>query len=358
LPSVLSLLDVPIQSQTLVYSETSFQPQHITPNTPRALYFNDAVAVGWVPGGEELEVAAQDPEQGVIFYSLAQKAQDKPQLVRNAQCLECHVSPTATNGVPGFFVMSMLPLSDNQNEYAQGWPVDHRTPVEDRWGGWYVTGAHVPVRHLGNVPVYHVPRSYVRVPVAPALTSVSGRLNTEPYLSPYSDVVALLVLNHQVQMTNLLTRLDWEARIAERNGPAGRGVQASPRAHEAIRDVVDYLLFIDEARLPSAVRGSSGFAEVFATKGPRDSKGRSLRDLDLEHRLLRYPCSYMIYSLAFDALPAATRRLVYERLWEVLSGQDKTPVYARLSLADRQAIVEILRETKTDLPVSFQPVTR
>jgi hypothetical protein len=120
-----------------------------------------------------------------------------------------------------------------------------------------------------------------------------------------------------------------------------------------VREVVDYLLFVHEAPLPSPVQGSSAFAQQFAAQGPRDSKGRSLRDLDLEQWLLRYPCSYMIYTEAFDALPAPAKAAVYERMWEILSGQEKGASYSRLTAADRQAIIEILRDTKKDLPDSF-----
>ena len=352
LKSVLEALDVPIESQTLVYSETSFQPEHINPTNPRALYFNDSISVGWVNGGELLEIAAQDPRQGVIFYTLDQKPTRTPRFARNEQCLQCHQT-SATGGVPGLLVMSMLPLSDDKNEYAQGWSVDHRTPIEDRWGGWYVTGANVPRVHLGNVPVHHVERSYVRRAVAPTLASVSGTFDANAYLSPHSDVAALLILNHQVQMTNLLTRLEWEARIA-----AHEGMPTHARVADTARELVDYVLLIDEASLPGTMRGASGFAEKFSAGGPRDKQGRSLRQLDLERRLLRYPCSYMIYTPAFDALPAAAKEAVYTRMWKILSGQEKDAAYARIPLADRQAIVEILRDTKAGLPDYFGQVTR
>ncbi len=128
-----------------------------------------------------------------------------------------------THGVPGVLTMSVLPLSDNKNEYAQGWGMDHRTPIEDRWGGWYVTGAQVPAKHLGNVPVLHVPRSYVRAEVAPKLATGSEAFDASAYLTPHSDVVALMVLNHQTHMTNLLTRLGWQARIAVHDRTQGRG---------------------------------------------------------------------------------------------------------------------------------------
>lgn len=353
LRSVLALLDISPTSQTLVFSENSLQRAHISKATPRAIYFNDTTAVGWTNGADSLEVAAQDATQGVVFYSLSQKPQAKPQFVRGAECFQCHLT-AETSGVPGLFMMSVLPLSDNQHEYARGWAMDHRTPIEDRWGGWYVTGTQVPLRHLGNVPVLHVPRSYIRADVAPKLTTGNGAFDTSPYLTPHSDVAALMVLNHQLHLINVLTRLGWEARIAAHDMPAGSTASLPPHVRDLARDLVDYLLFVDEAPLPSPVAGASAFAREFSSKGPHDGRGRSLRALDLNHRLLRYPCSFMIYTDAFDALPAAVKNLVYERMWEVLSGKETNKVYGRLSPADRRAIVEILRETKKGLPEYFR----
>jgi hypothetical protein len=353
LGSLLAALQIAPSSQTLVFSETSLQSSLISPAAPRAVYFNDFAAVGFVGGADTLEVAAHDPTQGTVFYQLAQKPQQTPELVRSSECLQCHLT-AETRGVPGFLTMSVLPLSDNKHEYAQGWPTDHRTPIEDRWGGWYVTGAQVPSRHLGNVPVNHVPKSYVRAAVAPRLTTGAGAFDARGYLSPHSDVVALLVLNHQVHMANLLTRLGWSARIAEHDArPAKKSGASSTAVTDLAGEVVDYMLFVDEAPLPSAVLGSSSFAKEFASKGPRDGQGRSLRDFHLTNRLFRYPCSYMIYSEAFDALPQAAKRMVYERLWEVLSGKEQGSPYTRLSLTDRRAIVEILRGTRKDLPPYF-----
>jgi hypothetical protein len=351
LASVLKALDIPASSQTLVFSENSLQRAHISKTTPRAIYFNDTVAIGWAKGATTIEATALDATQGVHFYSMGQAKLTRPQFTRrNDDCLQCHVLPQ-THGVPGVLTMSVLPLSDNQHEYAQGWEADHRTPIEDRWGGWYVTGAQVPAKHLGNVPVLHVPKSYVRADVAPMLSTASEAFDATAYLTPHSDVVALMVLNHQTRMTNLLTRLGWQARIAAHDGAKGGALP--PHVRETALELVDYMLFVDEAPLASAVRGASAFMNEFPSKGPRDSKGRSLRDFDLARRLLRYPCSYMIYTEAFDALPTAAKALVYERLWAILSGAIADGDYAKLLPGDRRAIVEILRETKPGLPVYF-----
>jgi hypothetical protein len=355
LQAVLKALDISPWSQVLVFSENSLQRAHISKATPRAIYFNDTVAVSWSKGADGMEVAALDGTQGVQFYSIAQMPQPKPQFVRRTDCLECHLM-AHTSGVPGLFTMSQLPLSDNKNEYAQGWAVDHRTSIEDRWGGWYVTGSQVPVRHLGNVPVTHVPKSYVRADVAPKLDSGTRAFETSAYLTPYSDVVALLVFNHQLHATNLLIRLGWEARVAGHTTATPEVKR--PNFRETARELVDYLLFVDEAPLPAPVIGSTSFARDFASKGPRDTAGRSLRELDLKVGLFRYPCSYMIYTEAFDMLPPPAKEAVYERLWEVLSGKETAKTYTKLSSADRRAVVEILRETKKGLPGYFQTTTR
>jgi hypothetical protein len=349
LRSVLQALQVPVESQALVFSETSFQASLINVRNPRAVYFADTVSVGWVRGGKILEVAAQDPAQGVIFYELTQTESRSPRFVRNNNCLACHLS-WETLGVPGLTIQSVYPLPDDIS-YANGYTTVHGSPLEQRWGGWFVTGDHGGAKHMGNVTV--MPKDKGRLTLANptrALASVEGLFDLKGYPTPYSDVVAQLVLAHQTNMTNLITRTGWEARLLG----AKPSVDASARVTEAARDLVDYLLFVDEAPLVGPVKGGSGFTERFAKDGPRDKQGRSLRDFELRRRLFRYPCSYMIYTPAFDGMPALAREAVYARMWEVLSGREKQPRYRALSLADRRAIVEILRETKPGLPAYFQ----
>jgi hypothetical protein len=247
-------------------------------------------------------------------------------------------------------IQSVAPLNDDKNAYATGFVTDHRSPLSERWGGWYVTGQHGAARHMGNVPV--MPTDRGQSPTVDQFRyreSLTGSFDLNGYPSPYSDVVAQMVLAHQTRMTNLLTRLGWEALVADANDTQ----EGEARVQEAVTELVDYALFVDEAALSAPVRGTSGFAEWFAAQGPHDRRERSLRDLDLRRRLMRYPCSYMIYSDAFAALPARIREQVYARMWRILSGQDTAPRYARLSATDRQAVVEILRETKDDLPAFF-----
>jgi hypothetical protein len=358
LRSVLKALEIPIESQVLVFSQTSAQSSQISLRNPRAIFFNDSVMIGWVRGTDHLEVAAGDPRQGVIFYTLGQSTAGKPAFKRDDTCLQCHLT-WDTLGVPGVQVLSTFPMSDDPNAYASGFVADHRSPLDQRWGGWYVTGKSVPIRHMGNVPVIQPAAMLAKGPaLPPKLESLAGQFDTKAFLSPYSDIVALMVLEHQTHMTNLLTRIGWEMRLASYEAQKTHASEVTDRVRSATRDLVDYLLFVDEAPLTSRLQGSSGFAEKFSAEGPRDSLGRSLRQLDLERRLMRYPCSYMIYSGAFDALPDLAKDLVYRRMWQILSGEEKEAPYTRLSLVDRQAIVQILRETKKGLPEYFRPLTR
>jgi hypothetical protein len=345
LRSVLDALHVPAESQLLVFSKSSFQQAKIDPRNPRALYFNDTVSVGWVRGGTVLEFAAQDPRQGTMFYTLEQTPSVAPVIRHDLSCVQCHTSD-ATLDVPGMFVGSSFTDTSGAVVYTPVFSVDHRTPFDLRWGGWYVTGRHALPRHMGNSLM--TPGGTADDQVNPAdllVESLEGRFDTTGFLSPHSDIVALMMLEHQAHLLNLLTRIGWHARL---------GAAAGVSWQNEVNELVDYLLFVDEEPLPGAVR-TSPFAKTFASQGPRDAKGRSLRDLDLDTRLLRYPCSFVIYSDPFDALPAEVKRAVYARMWDILSGRDRAARYARLSADDRLAIVEILRDTKADLPDYFTP---
>jgi hypothetical protein len=343
LRSVLEALHVPAESQLLVFSKSSFQQAKIDPRNPRALYFNDTVSVGWVRGGSVLEFAAQDPRQGTMFYTLEQTPSAAPVIHHDLSCVQCHTSDS-TLDVPGMFLGSSFTDTNGAVVYTPVFSVDHRTPFDLRWGGWYVTGRHSLPRHMGNSLMK--PGGTADDQVNPAnllVESLEGRFDMAGYLSPHSDIVALTMLEHQAHLLNLLTRIGWHARL---------GSAAGVSWQNEVNELVDYLLFVDEEPLPGPVR-TSPFARSFASRGPRDSRGRSLRDLDLETRLMRYPCSFVIYSDPFDALPVDVKRAVYARMWEVLSGRDRAARYEKLSAADRQAIVEILRETKSDLPDYF-----
>lgn len=366
LESLLEQLDVPPSSQVLVFSKTSFQQRLISPRAPRALYFNDDVYVGFVQHGDVLELSAMDPRQGAIFYTLAQEDDGRPRFVRDrGNCLTCHAS-SRTHDVPGHLVRSVYPSLSGLPHFGAGtFRTNHASPLNERWGGWYVTGTHGRQRHMGNVVSRDRQRpENLDVESGANRTSLEGLVDTAPYLTPHSDIVALMVLEHQTEMHNLITHANFSARTALHQAAGMNKILERPedylsesterRLDNAAEKVVRYLLFEDEAELNDPIQGTSGFAEEFAARGPFDHRGRSLRQFDLRRRLFKYPCSYLIYSAGFDALPAQVKERVYRRLWDVLTGDDVSEPFAHLSAADRQAILEILRETKDDLPQSWR----
>jgi hypothetical protein len=362
LRSLLRELNIPESSQMLVFSKTSLQRHRISPHTPRALYFSDDVYVGFCQRGDVVEVSAVDPRLGAVFYTLDQERSDSPRFRRQGDsCLLCHGS-SPTHGVPGHLVRSLFADAEGLPILASGsYRIDHTSPLKQRWGGWYVTGTHGDQTHLGNLVIRE------RRVVEPVdntagmnVTDLRGRIDPQAYLTPHSDIVALMVLEHQAEGHNLITRAGFQTRQAlhqeaalnhDLGQPEGQRWDSTTRRIKSVGEpLVQYLLFSGEAELTARIRGTSDFAAEFTQRGPKDEKGRSLRDFDLEHRLFKYPCSYLIYSAAFDALPAPVKDYVLRRLWDVLNGRDTGKEYAHLTAADRQAIREILVATKKDLP--------
>lgn len=336
LPDLLKHLGINVDSQVLVFSQTSFQASLISPQRPRAIYFNDDMAVGFIPRGEVMEVASLAPKQGVVFYSLDMEKVAKPTFARREACLQCHQGGQ-TLGIPGMMVSSQYVPEGMPVEHARGgFVTDDRTPIENRWGGWYVSGSMPNQKHRG-------------IPIGP---DIESKFNTSAYLSPNSDVVALLTLEHQARMTNLIVRLGWDTRIAEADG---KMEESRAKLDDAIDDMLGYMLFVDAAPLHGPIKGASTFSTTFPARGPRDKQGRSLRDFDLQTRLFKYPLSYMIYTKAFDNMPDWDREHVYQRLYDVLTGKNKDPKFAKLSADDRHNVLEILRETKPDLPAYWKP---
>jgi hypothetical protein len=343
LPSVLKQLDVNPDSQALVFSKTSTQTDKIGPRTPRAIYFNDNVALGFVRNSDILEIASLDPQQGVQFYVLVNAAQ--PAFAHSDGCLRCHQG-AVTLGVPGFVVSSIHPISQARQEHGNAFMTDQRTPLSGRWGGWYVTGTTGSQTHLGNNTNLVDPVRSGGPSTQPTqnLTSLAEMFDTSKYLAPTSDIVALMTLEHQIRMTNLMIRIGWDARI---------GTPAE-RLNTEIEQMLQYMLFTDEEPLKGPVKGVSTFTDTFPQRGPRDPQGRSLRDFDLKTRLFRYPLSYMIYSAAFDGMPQKVRDRVYQRLFEILTGKDTSKPFANLSAETRTTILEILRATKPSLPAEWR----
>lgn len=340
LRSILDALKISLESQIVVFSKTSVQSPLISAANPRALYFTDDVTVGFIKKAPFIEFAAQDPQQGVAFYTLDQREVDRPQIRRRDSCLSCHESRNSLD-VPGLLVRSIGVSADGDIlPRLANFTSDHRSPFNERWGGWYVTGKAESLHHLGN-----------------SADSLRGKIDSATYPSVFSDVAALMVFDHQATMSNMLTRVGWEIRAAlyqEEKTGLGKDITAQLLAND-IKELVDYMLFVDEPPITGNILTTSGFPGAFAKSGPFDRKGRTLRQLSLEARIMTFPCSYMIYSAAFESLPSPAKEAVYQRLWDVLSGKVKDEKYAgKLSPSDREAIVQILRDTKPDLPAYYQ----
>jgi hypothetical protein len=313
LRSLLKRLDINADSQMLVFSKTSFQLTKISPQTPRALFYNDSVAVGSVQDGKVFELISADPVQGLIYYTLDTQKIDTPRFERRfSECLNCH------GPANGLVVSSVYPAIDGTpfvtGTFFQG--IDHRTPLEDRWGGWYVSGTHGAMHHLGNAIARNPDRPFdLEQNATQNLTSLDSKFDTSKYVVPTSDIVALMTLEHQAHMTNFIIAVAQQFRRASASGTLENSKATLDRA---VDQMVDYMLFVDEAPIHDPIKGVSSFTATFPQRGPRDTHGRSLRDFDLQKRLFRYPLSYMIYSDVFEAMPAVARTRVYQRLHDVL----------------------------------------
>jgi hypothetical protein len=348
LRSVLAALEVPISSQTLVFSKTSMMHEYISPQMPRAVYFNDGAYVALSVGGPVLEVATVDLKEGLHFYELDQSRESEPRFRRESVCLTCH--DPARTGVARLIMRSHYVDRDGnalQSNRVEDLivTITDLTPFARRWGGWYVTGTHGSQWHMGNTRlkdgVTTIGSNVARAAATMDRTALANLkdlttvLDTRPYLTPHSDIVALMVLGHQTYVQNLMVAA---ARAAQSGGDVVKTAEALVRG----------MLFASEVQLTEAVTGTSTLATDFVRRGPRDNEGRSLRDLDLKQRLFRYPLSYLIYSDVFDALPSAVKNIVYGRLHDVLSGNDHASDFKFLSAIDREAMLGILRETRPD----------
>lgn len=369
LESVLEQLDVSVSSQTLVFSQTSLQRHRIRPRTPRALYFNDDVYVGYCHLGDVLEISVADPALGTVFYTLDQSPNQPPKFHRQTDsCLICH-GGSQTRNVPGHLMRSVFPDSAGQPIFSSGtFRTNHTTPLQKRWGGWYVTGTHGDQTHLGNRIYQGQPRETDALDdTGFNVLDLSDRVRTTAYLSPHSDLVALMVLEHQAEGHNVLTRAAFDARSAlhreallnrELKLPETDRRESTQRILQSAADsLLNYFLMAEEAPLTAPVTGTARFARKFAARGPRDPLGRSLRDLDLQTRLFKYPCSYLIYTDSFDALPPELLDVFWQRLHDILTDDDWTDDapprtgFAHLTRTDRRAIHEILNATKPGYPL-------
>jgi hypothetical protein len=363
LDSLLKALAIDPSSQTLVYSKTSLQIDLIKAATPRAIYFDDTTYVAWIPETNMIEITTMDSAVGPVFYTLSNRDPTSALLGREtSRCLTCHDTFSMMGGgVPRFlFMSSPVTVAGEPLTTEISKETTDATPLRERWGGWYVTGAPNNVPHLGNLQI--------KGPAQPVQTldslkvaghtvdKLDGLIDTKPYLTNHSDIVALLVFEHQVYIENLITRANYKARTMVARANDGQPADAltwdqlPPKARPMVRamlePLVKALLFVDATTLPTRIAGNSGFDRWFQSQGPRDAQGRSLRELDLTTHVFRYHLSYMIYSIGFDGLPTYAHDYVYQRIADILSGRDQSPAYSHISPADRATALQILAQTK------------
>jgi hypothetical protein len=355
---ILAELRVPVASQVAVFSKTSLQRSRIRPEHPRVIYFSDTAYVGWVPGGL-VELTVVDPRLGPIFYALdlREARRGAAKFARDSDCLSCH-GGAFVRDVPGVFVRSVFPAASGEPLLRHGTQVvDDQTPFAERWGGWYVTGYRGALAHRGNAFAREEHDRLVFAPNEKRPDELSAFFDTSDYLAPTSDVVALLVLEHQTTMQNTLTRAAFATR---RMIDYQRGLQRhfkEPETDEpvydsvknviasAAQDVVDRLLFHQEAELPDGVAGSAEFRAAFAAEAVRTREGRALRDLSLDGRMFAHRCSYLIYSETFAALPAPLKAAIFARLDRALASRDPKDRHAYLPPEEKARIRAILLET-------------
>jgi hypothetical protein len=335
LGDLLKVLNVPASSQALVYSATSLQLSYISIEHPRAMYFNEDVYVGHVRGGR-IEVISMDPELGAIFsiFDVPRKPGQPVTVERSERCMNCHANGS-TGRVPGVVLKSVMPGPNNGSldSYRRD-QIGHQVPLADRFGGWHVTGAEGFSDHRGNLLGRYVDGKIV---TSPALPGQYADLSV--YLRPSSDILPLLVLDHQAAFTNKLTELVYRWR-----GARVRGAEAG--LQEKIDEFVRYTLFADEVPLPKGgFPGDPDYRRDFAAAGRTDSQGRSWREFDLKTRMFRYRCSYMLDTALFRGIPVPLQERIFGRMRQALDPAKPDPRYAYLPVAEKTAIVEILRGT-------------
>lgn len=353
LPAVLQALEIPVDSQTLVYSKTSLQIRHISPRNPRAIYFNDDTYLGWVRGSSLMELSTADPKLGAAFY-LLDATGTRPRIKRAGyDCLGCHATSMTLN-VPGHAMRSVMANGDGRVETRhKSFLTELKTPFEQRFGGWYVTGQLGNQKHLGNA---FVRGETIDLSRPTNIDRLEYEFDTRRYLKPHSDVIALMVLSHQIELHNKFTKADFQIRKLQHDEESGKlkllPAERTLLIQKLAESVVETMLFCDEQIWSEPIQGHVDFQKQFAASSQRDSQGRSLRDFDLQTRLFRYPCSYLIYSAAFDDLTLELRQEILRQLGSALHGSADKPSLVHISPETQKAIYEILLETHPEFKKS------
>jgi hypothetical protein len=324
LRSLLQALDIKPSSQTLVFSKTSLQRDKISPSHPRALYFNDRTFVGYVPDGI-LEIATADVDLGMVFYTIESDDSSRPVLTRQVnRCMSCHAS-SRTNGIPGLLVRSVYPDSTGEPIVSAGSiTINRKTPFASRYGGWYVSGT--TEEHLGN-KVFKSKKEVVQDFFRDASgTTTAAPYATDRYLVPDSNVMALLILEHQIEFYNALTRanfqfqkLRWERQLAnDSTGEKPPPSKSQLALERSLDSVLDSLLLVGTTEEFIDADISTTFAMEFASQGKSETE-RSLRRLQSSTLVNEYGISHLFFSSILSELPEEFQSELTGRLlqrWE------------------------------------------
>lgn len=343
--SLLKALGVPATSQMLVFSTTSLQLSLISPATPRALYFNEDIYVGYVIGGR-IEIVSLDPELGGIYYIFDIPREAGPlRFERSERCMNCHAGDD-TGHVPGLVIKSVVPgpRGGSLTAYRLG-ETGHAVPFEQRFGGWYVTGNHGITNHWGNLTGRFAEGRLIKIPNPPG-----ERFDWARYPVATTDILPQILHEHQAGFVNRVVEAAYRARTAlfVSNGKLTPALEAE--LDEQAKILTRYLLFADEAPLPGKVEGEAAYITDFSKTRRATKSGVSLKDFDLQTRLFKHRCSYMIYSPVFTSLPAPMKQRVYQRLNVALDLKRADKEFAYLPAAEKQTIRDVLITTLADLP--------
>lgn len=349
LDGLLQALGIDPSSQLLVFSKSSIKQRFISPKTPRSLFFTDEAYVTFVPGSHSLEVATMDPEQGPVFFDVTQDVTAKvPYKQETDRCLRCHDTYSMTGGgVPRFLLSSEITGPDGSiisHELSE--ITEQATPIERRWGGWYVTGLSGKQEHLGNFIVKDIAQLSKR-PWQGLINqeNLDAFVDLKAYARPTSDIVALLVLQHQVEVQNRLVRMNYEGRKLLAQNPA----VGDAELQTLVKPLLEAMFMADEPTLKDRVQGNSGYQQWFEKRGPATADGLSLRQFDLKTRTFRYRLSYLVYSNAVAALPDRFKTVLFRDISAVLNGDTTLVDKLVLPPDERQAIRTILQATKPEV---------
>jgi len=348
LTSILAALDIPVSSQIMVFSASSLQSEIINPRNPRALYFNEDTYVGFVPNGK-VEVISMDPTHAAIFYIFdgLRPGGALPNIARSEKCFNCHAG-NATRRVPGLIAESLLPMASGASlETYRRDEQGHQIPLEQRFGGWHLTGGHhIPTTHANLMGVATEAGKFDKVSAKP------GEMwDIDRHLLPTSDILPNLLHEHQLGFENRVFHAAYVMRQLLADGRGSLPFSAKAEVEKLAEELARYVLFSDEAKLPrEGIEGDTNFMRDFARNRKPAKSGLALKDFDLKSRIFKHRASYMLYTESWEKLPTVLKDRVYYKMAEGLREQNPGPIGAHIPVEEKRAIRSILKETLPGLP--------